>query len=99
MDGYVIVYNGIRYSVLFGSRKYNSIYNTIKYLISAKSGITYFISHNYAKIKVNSYDSLPLEKTKTFQNYKQKIIQVIRRNQVYFSFSNVSTDTKVIVKD
>ena len=30
--------------------------------------------------------------------YKQKI-QVIRRNQVYFSSSNVSTDTTVIVKD
>ena len=31
--------------------------------------------------------------------YKQKIIQVIRRNQVYFSSSNVLTDTTVIVKD
>ena len=31
--------------------------------------------------------------------YKQKIIQFIRRNQVYFSSSNVSTDTAVIVKD
>ena len=30
--------------------------------------------------------------------YKQKI-QAIRRNQVYFSSSNVSTDTAVIVKD
>ena len=31
--------------------------------------------------------------------FKQKIIQFIRRNQVYFSSSNVSTDTTVIVKD
>ena len=31
--------------------------------------------------------------------YKQKIIQFVRRNQVYFSSSNVSTDTTVIVKD
>ena len=30
---------------------------------------------------------------------KQNIIQFIRRNQVYFSSSNVSTDTTVIVKD
>ena len=30
--------------------------------------------------------------------YKQKM-QAIRRNQVYFSSSNVSTDTTVIVKD
>ena len=26
-------------------------------------------------------------------------IQVIQRNQIYFSFSNVSTDTTVILKD
>ena len=31
--------------------------------------------------------------------YNQKIIQFIRRNQVYFSSSNVSTDTILIVKD
>ena len=31
--------------------------------------------------------------------YKQKIIQFIRRNQVYFSSSNVLTDTTVIAKD
>ena len=30
--------------------------------------------------------------------YKQRI-QAFRRNQVYFSFSNVSNDTTVIVKD
>ena len=29
----------------------------------------------------------------------KKIIQAIRRNQVYFSSSNFSTDTTVIVKD
>ena len=33
-----------------------------------KSGITYVISHNYAKIKVDSYDSLALEKTLTLHN-------------------------------
>ena len=33
-----------------------------------KSGITYVISHNYAKIKVDSYDTLPLEKTTTFHS-------------------------------
>ena len=33
-----------------------------------------------------------------FIGYKQKI-QVIRFNQVYFSSSNASTDTIVIVKD
>ena len=40
----------------------------ITYLISVKSGITYVTSHNYAKIKIDLYHSLPLEKTMTFRN-------------------------------
>ena len=46
----------------------DSIYIRIRYLISAKSGITNIISHNYAKVKLDSYDSLPLEKTITFHD-------------------------------
>ena len=33
-----------------------------------KNGISFVIPHNYAKIKVVLYDSLPLEKTMTFHN-------------------------------
>ena len=36
--------------------------------IRQKSCITYVFSHNYAKIKVDSYDSLHLEKTLTLHN-------------------------------
>ena len=35
----------------------------ISYLTRVKIGIIYVISHNYAKIKGDSYDSLPSEKT------------------------------------
>ena len=38
------------------------MYNRVRYLVSLKSGITFTISHNYAKIKVDSYDLLSLEK-------------------------------------
>ena len=62
IDVFNRVYDKTRYLVLFGSEKYDSTYNRIKYLISIKNGITYIISHNYAKSKVDSYDSLPLEK-------------------------------------
>ena len=65
-DGFIRVYDGTRYLVLFGAEKYDFIYNRIRYLIGVKSGITYVFSHNYAIIKVDSYDSLPLEKTLTF---------------------------------
>ena len=66
MDGFIRVYDGTRYLVLFRSEKHGSIYNRIRYLISVKSGITYIISNNYAKIKVDSYNPLPLEKTANF---------------------------------
>ena len=38
IDGIIIVYDEIRYLVLFGSEKYDSIYNKIRYLISVKRG-------------------------------------------------------------
>ena len=62
------VYDRPRYLVLFGPEKYDAIYNTCIYLISQKTGITYVTSHNYAQIKVDSQDSLPLEKKLTFHN-------------------------------
>ena len=65
---HIRIYDQTRYLVLFGSEKYDSIYNKIRYLISVKSCITCIISHNYAKIKVDSYDSLPLEKTMLFHD-------------------------------
>ena len=42
-------------------------YNRIKYLIGVKSGNTFVISDNYARIKVDLCDSLPLEETLSFQ--------------------------------
>ena len=68
IDGFIRFYNGTRSSLLFGSEKYDSINNRIRYRISVKGGITYRISHNYAKIKVDLYDFLPLEKAMTFHN-------------------------------
>ena len=62
IDGFLRVYDGTRYLSLFGGEKYDFIYNRIIYLIGVKSGIAYVIPHNYAKIKVNSYNSLPQEK-------------------------------------
>ena len=46
--------------VLLGPEKHNAISNRIRYLVIQKSIIRYLFSHNYAKIKIDSYDSLPL---------------------------------------
>ena len=37
-------------------------------ILSIKKGIIYIISHYFAKFKVDSYDSLPIEKTLNLHN-------------------------------
>ena len=59
IDGFIRIYDGIRYLTLFGSENYDAICNIIRYLTSLKSSITYIFSHYFAKIKT---DSLPIEK-------------------------------------
>ena len=68
---------------------YDYIYNRIRYLISLKSVITDIISHNYAEINVDSYDSLSLEKTMTFHNVAILIKSVFNkdRNNCYIMYS------------
>ena len=57
--------DGNIYLVLIGPEKYDAIYSRIRYLISQKGGIAYVISHNYARITIDSDHSLLLEKTLT----------------------------------
>ena len=58
IDEFIRVYDGTRYLVLFASEKYDYIFDRIRYIINIKSGITDRVSHNYAKIKVDSFDFL-----------------------------------------
>ena len=69
IDRIIRVYERTRYLVSFSSEKYDSIYNRLRYHISVKSGITYVNSHNYAKAKVDSYDSLTLTKINITRRY------------------------------
>ena len=57
MDGFIRIYDGTRYLVLFVFENYEAIHNRIRYLISLKTSITHVLAHYYAKIKVDSYDS------------------------------------------
>ena len=66
INGFIRVYDGNKYLIL--CEKHDFIYNKIRYLIRVKSGITHVVSHNYAKMKPDSYDSLPLEKAMIFYN-------------------------------
>ena len=65
IDGFIKIYDGIRYLVLFSNSCYDKICDRIKYLISKNSGITDSINHNFARISIDSYNSLPIEKILT----------------------------------
>ena len=88
IDGFLRIYDGTRYLILFGSEKYDAIYNRFRYLISLKSIITYvFFSHYYAKIKVDSYDSLPIEKILTLRNVIILIKSVLNKDKNHYYFN------------
>ena len=69
------------------TEKYDAIYNRIRYLISQKSGITYSVSLNYAGIKFDSFDYLPLEKILTLYNVIILIKSVFYRNQINYYYN------------
>ena len=66
--GFMKNYNGIRYLVLFGCLWYDNIFDIIKYLIIEKSDGTDSTNHNFARISIDSCNSLPIEKTLNFHN-------------------------------
>ena len=77
IDGFIKIYNKIRYSALSNY----SYCDKIKYLISEKSGITDGINHKLARIRIDSYDSLPIEKISTFYNVIILIKSVVNKNK------------------
>ena len=81
VDGFIIVYDGTRYLVLFGPEKSDTIYFRIRYLKSKKIGIAYVFSHNYTGLRIDSYDVLPLGKTLTLHNVVMLLRSVLNKNQ------------------
>ena len=61
----------------------------IRYLIRLKSGISCVASHNYAKIKTDSDNNLPLEKALTMHNVAMLIESVFIKNNIMQSYKNV----------
>ena len=86
IDGIIRICGGTRYLTLFGTKKYDAIYDRIRYLISLKSSITYIFSHYFAKIKVDSYDSLPIEKTLTLHNVIILIKSVLNKDKNHYYY-------------
>ena len=68
IDGFIRFYDATRYLALCGNEKYDIVYNIARYLIGVRRGITYIISYNYSRNKVDSYDSLKNNNFSQFYN-------------------------------
>ena len=84
IDEFIRVYGETRYFVLYRSEIGDFIYSKIRFFISVKSRITYIIFHNYAKTKVDSEDSLTLEKTATFHNIIKLTKSVFNKDKIHY---------------
>ena len=82
IDGFIISLDGkIKHLISFDYRLFNKICDKIKYLISKKSGITNSINHNVGKIRIDSYNSLPIKKILTFHKIIILIKSVVNKNK------------------
>ena len=81
IDGFIKIYDGVRYLVFFVSGLYDVIYNKIRYLISVKGCVTDSINHNFARIRIDSHNSFPIEKILTFHNVILLIKSVVKKNE------------------
>ena len=57
------------------------ICDRIKYLITEKIGITDSANHNFARIRIDSYNSLPIEEILTFHYVTLLIKSVVSKNE------------------
>ena len=87
IDGFIKIHNGIRYLVLFDCGWLDKICDRIKYLISEKNGITDSFNHNFARIRIYSYNSLPIEKILTFYNVIILIKSVVNKNKSNYYYN------------
>ena len=79
--GFIKIYDGTRYLVLFGIARYNAIYDRIR-----KSSITYSLNHNFANTRIDSYYYLPTEKKLSYHNVTILIKCVFNKNKNYYHY-------------
>ena len=71
----------IKHSILCDYGLFNKICDRIKYLIRNKRGVTNKTNHNFRKIRIYSYNSLPIEEILTFHNVIIHSKSVVNKNK------------------
>ena len=86
-DGFIEIDNRIKYLVIFGYEWCDKICNNVKYLISEKNCITDNINHNFARIRIDSYNYLPIEKKLTLHNVIILIKVVVNKDKNNYCYN------------
>ena len=60
---------------------HDEVCNRIKYILGEKSSITDSVNYNFPKIRIDLYNSLPIEKILTFHNVIILIKSVVNENK------------------
>ena len=81
IEGFIKIHDKIRYLVLFNYSYCNKMCHEIRYLLIEKGGITDSINQNFARIRIDSNDSLFIEKILTFHNVIIPIKSVFNKNK------------------
>ena len=81
IDGFIKIYDGTRYLVLLAFKKYDAIYKMTRYLMTERSGIADSVNHNFEGIRIDSFNSLPIEKYIDFHNAIILIKPVVNKNK------------------
>ena len=86
IKGFIKIYDKIKYLVLFDYGYCDKICDKSRYLLIVKSGITDSINHSFVKIRIYSYDSLPIKKILTFHNVIILNKSVINKNKIEYYY-------------
>ena len=84
IHGFIKTLDWPRYLVLFGPEIYSAIYGKINYTESEKTNIKYSINHIFAGIKVDSYNSLSVQKNIEYTielTFLKELILIRQANQ------------------
>ena len=86
IDGFIRIYDGTRYLTLFDYENYDAIYKCKKWHHISKLILMILVDSNLVKIKVDSYDSLPIEKAFTLHNIIILIKSVLNKDQYHYYY-------------
>ena len=89
IHGFIKTLDWPRYLVLFGPEIYSAIYGKINYTESEKTNIKYSINHIFARIKVDSYNSLSVQKNIEYTielTFLKELILIRQANQKSVTF-------------